>query len=117
MEQGRPGTVRLHYCAERAVDNVVFGLGFIKPDGTSIAGPNSARDGAVDVPAGTGHIDFEMPQVLLADGRYEVSTSITADGRVIDFVDRSFEVSVRGSNSGEPGLVEHPGTFRFRPDA
>ena len=58
-----------------------------------------------------------MPAVLLAPGRYRVSTSVVAGGETCDFVERGFELEVQGSDTGEPGLVTHPGAFRAHPGA
>ena len=117
LEHGRPGTVRLHYRAAQDVGAVVFGIGFFTEDGVGVAGPNSARNGAVDIPAGAGWVDFEMPAVLLAPGRYRVSTSVVAGAETCDFVERGFAVEVQGTETGEPGLVTHPGAFRAHPGA
>lgn len=116
LEHGRPGRVRMHYRAVRDVPAATFGIGFFTETGVNVAGPNSGRDGAIDVPAGSGHVDFDMPQVLLAPGTYAVSTSVVDGMQTHDFVERGFEIAVRGTGNGEPGLVTHPGAFRAHAD-
>ena len=117
LEHGRPGRVRLHYRASRDVSGAIFGVGFFTEGGVGVAGPNSARDGAFDVAAGTGWVEFDMPSVLLAPGRYRVSTSVVAQAETHDFVEQGFALEVRGDDSGEPGLITHPGAFRAHPGA
>ena len=107
----RPGTVRLHYKATKAVPSCVFGLGFYTETDISVSGPNTRRIGELSVDVGRGHLDFHMPQVLLAPENYKVATAIVRHGDFIDSVDRAFPMKVRGGSSGEPGLVTMPGEW------
>ena len=108
---GRPGTVRLHYIAHEAVDECVFGIGVFTESDVSITGPNSGRSGGQTVTPGTGYIDFEMPEVLLAADTYKFATAVMRHGDLLDLIDRKFTLKVRGASSGEPGLVITPGTW------
>jgi ABC-2 type transport system ATP-binding protein/lipopolysaccharide transport system ATP-binding protein len=105
----KPGTLRLHYKATKAIPSCVFGLGIFTETDISVSGPNTRRLGELSVPVGRGHIDFHMPAVLLAPDNYKVTTAIVRHGDFIDSVDRAFPLKVRGGSSGEPGLVTMPG--------
>jgi len=107
----RPGTVRLHYNVEQPVDDVVFGIGVFTESDVNVTGPNTMRSGTLSVPAGPGHIDFAMPEVLLAPDNYKFSTAVVRRGDFVDMVDRSFALKVRGASTGEPGLMTTPGTW------
>jgi lipopolysaccharide transport system ATP-binding protein len=107
----RPGTVRMHYRAERDIDDCVFGLGFFTESDINVTGPNSQRSGGRHVTSGFGYIDFHMTQVLLAPDTYKLSTAVVRRGDFIDMLDRAFLIKVRGASTGEPGLVTTPGSW------
>ena len=82
------------------MDEVVFGLGFVHESGVTVAGPNSGAAGqcrAGDT-AGEGYVDFRCPALMLQPGVYEVSAAaVSSKGHVYDYVDRAFELRVRGT--------------------
>ena len=109
---GEPATIRMHYEADRAVPEAVFGLGFVHESGVMVAGPNSGATLApMAVAAGRGHVDFAIPTLLLQPGGYEISTAIVHQGHTFDYLERSFDLRVRGAGTDEPGLIRLPGSW------
>ena len=108
---GKPGIIRMHFQATGTVDDAIFGLGFFNELGANVSGPNSGRNGSRTIEPGVGHIDFHMPEVLLAAGSYTVSTAVVSFGDFVDYLDRSFEMRVRTGESNEPGMMLFPGTW------
>jgi len=103
---GDPATFRIHYRATERVKDVIFGLGFLHESGINVAGPNS---GSGPAPApnleGDGVVEFHVPRLTLQPGVYEVSVAAVRQGHTYDYVDRGYELRVRGNSSGEPGLT------------
>ncbi len=108
---GAPCIFRLHYTAAMAIDQAVFGIGFLHESGVNVAGPNSGRTGARPVPQGDGYVDFVVPELLLQPATYEVSTAIVDRGHTYDYADREFDVRVRATGEQEPGLTRMPGAW------
>ena len=108
---GKPGIIRMHFYAEAEMEDVIFGLGFFNELGANVSGPNSGRHGSRTITPGVGHIDFDMPEVLLAAGSYTVSTAVVSYGDFVDYLDRNFELRVRSGTSDEPGMMLFPGTW------
>ncbi len=106
---GQPGTIRMYYDAKQEVRDAVFGLGFFNDSGVNVAGPNTGRIGRLTIERGAGYVDFHMPQVLLANGTYKVTTAVLSKGNFVDSLDRVFEFKVRSATTDEPGLVILPG--------
>ena len=102
---------RLHYTAEAAIEQAVFGIGFLHESGANVAGPNSGRTGPRPVPKGEGHVDFVVSELLLQPATYEVSTAIVDRGHIYDYADRAFDLRVRATGEQEPGLTRMPGTW------
>jgi len=108
---GSACTFRLHYTAEMAIDEAVFGIGFLHESGANVAGPNSGRTGARPVPKGDGYVDFVVPDLLLQPATYQVSTAVVDRGHIYDYADRAFELRVRATGEQEPGLARLPGEW------
>jgi len=111
LTTGKPGTIRIHFESRVTADKVVFGLGLYTQNAINVAGPNSRRIGDVRVAPGTGFIDFAMDYVPFAPDTYLLSTAVLRDGAEVEMLDRVFDVTVRGSAAGEPGLVSLPGRW------
>jgi lipopolysaccharide transport system ATP-binding protein len=103
---GEPATFRIRYRATERVQDVMFGLGFLDESGINVAGPNSGTGNApvVDV-LGEGVVEFHVPRLTLQPGVYEVSTAAVHRGHTFDYVDRGYELRVRGNSTAEPGLT------------
>jgi len=108
---GAPCTMRMHYSALEPISHVVFGLGFLHESGANVSGPNSGRQGSWPLQAGNGYVDFEIEELLLQPGTYQVSTAIVDRGHTFDYADREFDLRVRGRGDQEPGLTRMPGTW------
>jgi len=110
---GEPATVRIHYDATAAVDDVTFGLAFVTDTGTRVAGPNSGfGTDAVRVAAGSGVVEYHVDELLLQPARYRVSAAAVTRQHVVDHLESGFEVTVRAAHAvTEPGLVRMPGRW------
>jgi ABC-2 type transport system ATP-binding protein/lipopolysaccharide transport system ATP-binding protein len=108
---GEACTFRIHYSAHSDLDQVIFGFGFHHESGVVVAGPNSGRLGAASVPRGQGYVDFFCPELVLAPSAYSVTTAIVDKGHTFDYLDRGFEVRVRGRGDEEPGLARMLGSW------
>lgn len=109
---GDPVTFRLHYVAREAVEDAVFGLGFVHESGVNVAGPNSSAAGqSFAVDAGSGHVDFHVPQLTFLPGAFQVTTAVVHKGHVYDYRERGFDLKVRGGGTDEPGLVRLLGSW------
>lgn len=118
---GRPGpfllsgegcTFRMRFRSAAPIARAVFGLGFVHESGATVAGPNSGRIGPVALRAGEGYVDFVVEQLLIQPGTFRVSTAIVDRGHTFDYVDRGFDLKVRGRTEQEPGLTKMPGDWR-----
>jgi ABC-2 type transport system ATP-binding protein len=74
--------IRCGYAAPEPIDDVVFALNIADPDGHLMLGVNTDRiDAPLDGVAGSGEVVFDLEQMPLMDGDYEVSLGIhTHDG-------------------------------------
>ncbi|MBK8469005.1 MAG: ABC transporter ATP-binding protein [Actinomycetales bacterium] len=113
---GERATFRLHYEARKPLEDVVFGLGFFTETGINVAGPNSGS-GLPPVPvlAGRGTVDFQVERLTLSPGSYGVSTAVVSHSHTFDYIDRGFQLAVRGSAGGEPGLARMFGGWSAGP--
>ena len=103
---GEPATFRIHYRATERVKDVMFGLGFLDEAGINVAGPNSGSGPApVANILGEGVVEFHVPRFALQPGAYEVSVAAVNRGHTFDYVDRGYELRVRGNSNAEPGLT------------
>jgi lipopolysaccharide transport system ATP-binding protein len=109
---GDPATFRIHYRASERVAEVMFGLGFLNESGINVAGPNSGSGQApVANILGEGVVEFHVPRLGLQPGAYEVSAAAVNRGHTYDYVDRGYELRVRGNSTAEPGLTRMFGTW------
>lgn len=113
LSPGEPCTVRMHFHAKAALDDLVFGLGFVHESGVTAAGPNSGGGGrTISARPGDGVVEYALPRLPLQAGLFRVSTAIVDRGHVYDFVDRGYDLKVRASSSvDEPGLTRFFGTW------
>ncbi|WP_460936100.1 ABC transporter ATP-binding protein [Phycicoccus ginsengisoli] len=109
---GEPAGFRLHYEAKEPLRDVVFGLGFHHESGVIVAGPNSGvGEPVVPELQERGTVDFTVPRLSLQPGVYELSAAAVYRGHTYDYIDRGYELRVRGVPSGEPGLTRMFGAW------
>ena len=74
---GADVTFRLHWKAEKPVEEPVFGIAVHTLDGVHVTGPNT-RD--VDLSTGTlsgeGHVDLRVPRLMLTPGTYQLTAAV-----------------------------------------
>ncbi|MFM7061859.1 MAG: ABC transporter ATP-binding protein [Actinomycetes bacterium] len=74
---GDPVTMRFHFTARERVVEPVFGMSFRSGDGVLVTGCNSmGSDLRLTVEPGPGHVDLEIPRLLVAPGRYHITATI-----------------------------------------
>jgi ABC-2 type transport system ATP-binding protein len=80
---GADVTFRLHWTAQRPVEDPVFGIAVHTLDGVHVTGPNT-RD--VDLSTGTvsgeGYTDLRVPRMMLTPGTYELTAAVFDRGVV-----------------------------------
>jgi len=109
---GSPLTIRLNYQCETSLDAADFTLSVHHESGAVIAQPKSSADGpSLRIPAGDGHVDFRMDDLMLAPGLYQLSTAISHQGHAFDWRDRRYEFPVHGAGPEVHGLVRLPGRW------
>ena len=109
---GEAATIRMHYRADERIPEAVFGLAFVHESGVTVAGPNSAATlPSMPLEPGEGHVDFNVPTLLLQPGSFDITSAIVHQGHVFDYADRAFNLRVRGAGTDEPGLVRMVGEW------
>jgi ABC-2 type transport system ATP-binding protein/lipopolysaccharide transport system ATP-binding protein len=109
---GAPCTFRLRFSAREDVPHAWFGMGFLNESNLTVAEPNSRRVESWSVDRGDGYVDLVVDELLLQPGTYRVSVGISDRGHVFDFVDREYDLHVRGRGDQEAGLTRMPGIWR-----
>ena len=116
---GNVGVFRIHYTASEPMVDLTFGLGFSTETGFRVSGPNSGYGtDAVDIPAGSGTVEFRVDPLLLQPAYYRVSAAVVSRQHVIDHIEAGFDLVVRSSHAiTEPGVVRMPGHWTHDPAA
>ena len=115
---GEPARFRLSYRAQMPVEEAHFGIAFTHESGVYVAGPNStAGPPPIPVLAAEGSVEFEVPALTLSPGTYEVSAAVSSRGHTYDLIDRGFDLRVRGTTGGEPGLIRMFGRWVAGPES
>lgn len=113
----RPLTMRVHFDANRAVEDPIFGFALFSSSGIHLTGTNTQIDA---VPTGTllgkGSIDFRIPELPLVPGEFELSVSI-ADKHLQHFFERrerEWRLIVRNGGELAPhGLMDLRGAWHI----
>lgn len=114
LTTGQPCRFRVHLLVHRRLERAVIGLNFFSDNDIEISGPNTLPMGWQTVEPGPLVIDFEVPELLLNPGQYEVSVGISADAAIMDHVHRAFTLRVHGDGSFSRGLFRMPGDWVVR---
>ncbi|MEY3361580.1 MAG: hypothetical protein RL531_1299 [Actinomycetota bacterium] len=70
-------TLRFHFTARERVVEPVFGMSFTSSDGVLVTGSNTMASGIrMVVEPGPGHLDLEIPRLLVAPGRYHITGTV-----------------------------------------
>ncbi len=117
---GEPVTIRLHYRATETITDPVFGIALHTLDGQHVTGPNT-RD--VDLPtgavAGEGHVDLDVPRLMLTPGTYDLTVAAYDHALVHAFDHREkalrFDITP-GDPRDQFGVVSLGGSWRISAD-
>ncbi len=104
-----PATIRFHYRCATPVDRATFGFQIFDETDRLVVGKTSAKDYDAPVTVGEGHVDFDVPDLLLNAGNYRVSTTISDLGKTFDARDRAYELRVRSTDQSVEGVFALPG--------
>ena len=118
---GSDTTFRIHWRADRPVEEPVFGIAVHTLDGIHVTGPNT-RD--VELSTGTlsgeGWLDLHVPRLMLTPGTYELTVAVF-DRNVVhayDHRDKLFRFDVTpGRPRDQYGVVSLGGSWELRGDA
>lgn len=114
---GQPLTIRFNYRAEEHVQAADFTLALHHESGVVVGQPQSNERGeSLRFPAGTGHVDFQMDELLLSPAVYALSTAISHQGHAFDWRDHRYELPVHSSGIEAGGLVRLPGQWSITHD-
>lgn len=104
-------TLKVAFDAVEAVQDVVFGISVHDVQGNLLFGTDTAIMGQrVDVPVGTGRVDFRVERAPLLEGAYTVSLDVTnSKGVLLDARERAaqFEMVNPGKARGTLALEVH----------
>jgi ABC-type polysaccharide/polyol phosphate transport system ATPase subunit len=121
LRTGDPATIRLHYRADERIPKPVFGIALHTREGIHVTGPNTL-EARLPLKAikGTGHVDLEVPRLLLLPGAYDISASLV-DHEVLhtfDFHQRSLRFDVEPGKPHETfgGVVSLGGSWSHEAD-
>jgi lipopolysaccharide transport system ATP-binding protein len=111
--------LRIHYRAHEPIDNPIFGIGLVTPQGVSVAGPNTQAGGlTVARIEGDGVVTYVVQSLPLAVGDYRVSASIYDETctHAYDYQDGWYSFSVMPTDGREePGLIRLQGRWVHEP--
>lgn len=107
---GEAFTARLHYQANRRVEQPTFGVAIHRDDDTHVNGPNTQLDGYL-IPAveGAGVVDYHVAQLNLLPGAYEFS-AVVYDRDARQAFDHQHRLHLFWVDPN-PAVTEHYGTF------
>jgi ABC-type polysaccharide/polyol phosphate transport system ATPase subunit len=113
-------TTRLRYRALEPLEDIAFEVTYYSPDGQVIVARCSTADSGprLDVPAGTGAVEFEHPVLNLQPGAYYVGAIVKKRGLPynLHWWDGGTMLYVEGSRS-QPGLLFQAHEWRLTPHA
>ena len=121
VRTGDAVTIRLHYRADESIARPVFGVAVHTLGGVHVTGPNT-REAEVGIEKiiGQGHVDLQVPRLLLLPGTYDLSVSLVDHEilHIFDFRQRAVRFDV---GPGEPqesfgGVTSLGGVWRWQPD-
>ena len=115
---GSPVRVHCRYEAPEKVDDVVFAMNLIDEEGRLMMGVNSDLVGVpIDEVHGTGEVVFDLADVPLLDGDYEISLGIHSHdvGEEHDHIEGQHRIQVMNPTK-VMGRVQFPLSIRHIPD-
>jgi hypothetical protein len=112
---GETLVVRIHYDAIRPVPSPVFGVALYSTSDVHVTGTNTKIAGMrTPTISGVGYIDFEIPELPVTAGDYELTVAISDEfvQHNFDRREREWRLPVRHSGRIEPeGVVDLRGTW------
>lgn len=102
FQTGEAMTIKIRYLPNERIENPVFGIAIYRDDGAHIIGPNTKMSNfKIDAIEGEGAIEFQIENLPLLSGNYEVTAAIhTQDQRIMfDHQHRVWKFKVTGGVS------------------
>jgi ABC-2 type transport system ATP-binding protein len=117
VHSGDPGTLRVHYEMDQAIEQPVFTLSIRTLDGFEVSAPkNRDADCVPEKLEGSGVVDLEFEALHLLPGTYDVTASLTDISSLHAYDVRTdvfrFDVE-RGASPEEGGVVSLGGRWRI----
>jgi lipopolysaccharide transport system ATP-binding protein len=106
-----PAQIGLRYRWESATASTQFGFRIHNHDGVPLVVERSAPMEIPEVESGEAVAQFRVPDLLLQEGSYLVSTEIYTSGEMIERRDREFVLRVTATSPRSGGLVDLPGDW------
>jgi ABC-2 type transport system ATP-binding protein/lipopolysaccharide transport system ATP-binding protein len=106
-----PVTLRMHYVARTSLPKVTFGFMIHNESGVVLVAKNTTGQVDPAVEEGEGHLDYDIEDLLLLEGTYQVSTLAHAHSHIFDAKTRRYHVKVRSTDSTSGGSLVLPGTW------
>jgi ABC-type polysaccharide/polyol phosphate transport system ATPase subunit len=117
---GEPLTTRLRYHALEPLEDLAFEVTYYSPDGQLIVAQCSTADSErrLDLPAGTGAVEFSHPALNLQPGAYYVGATVKKRGLPynLHWWDGGTMLYIEGSST-QPGLFFMPHEWRLASEA
>lgn len=118
-ESGKPLRIEVTYDASIPIQNAVVGLRITNFHGTPVWGTNTRRRG-FDLPRifGRGRVQFDIPELPLLEGTYEVTVALSdiTEVRVFDHWERRVRFNVHQYQGFDEGLVMVDGLWSLVPE-
>ena len=111
---GEPATFRFRFRAERALEDVVLGVGVDDHAMRTVWGVNTRHLPSVSIPAGEGLWEFRCGPLLSASGTYVLRVVVLTGSHLIDALDGGVSFHVRPSDVEMDGTYYQPGDWSLR---
>jgi ABC-2 type transport system ATP-binding protein len=108
FQTGTPVTIKISYCAHRAIENPIFGIGIFRNDGVHCYGTNTYID-RIDIPTvkDYGVVYFDISEANLLEGEYFLDVAIEGEASMIayDYCRGLLRFRMYNATPGEVGIM------------
>lgn len=107
----QPATIRIHFRVARPTADAVLGFMICDDGGLPVAGRNTSEQDLGVLTPGVYRLDYELPDLLLNNGKYRVTTMLSRGSRVLHLRNLAFPLTVRSNDSSTGGFTYLPGRW------